>query len=74
MQSPRIRYSESTYDLNTKCLAMMYESACEAAINVMIICSRAACWTSEPSRIARVIMSEIAMIPITLTRVNDVWE
>jgi len=53
---------------------MMYESACEAAINVMIICSRAACWTSEPSRIARVIMSEIAMIPITLTRVNDVWE
>ena len=74
MQSPRIRYSESTNDLNTKCVAMMHESAFEAAImNVMIIFSRAA-WTSEPSRIARVIMPGIAMIPITLTRENDVWE
>ena len=75
MQSPRIRYSESTHNLKTKSVAMMHESAFEAAImNVMTICSRAACWTSEPSRIARVIMPGIAMIPITLTRENDVWE
>jgi hypothetical protein len=68
MRSPRMRYSESTHNLNTECVAMIHESAFEAAImNMTTICSRAACSTSEPSRIARVIMPGIAMMPITLT-------
>lgn len=35
-------------------------------MKTIIICSRAACWTEEPPRIAPVIMPGIAMIPRTL--------
>ena len=35
-------------------------------MNMMIICSLAACWTEDPPRMAPVIIPGIAMIPITL--------
>jgi len=35
-------------------------------MKTMIICSRAACWTEDPPRIAPVIIPGIAMIPSTL--------
>ena len=45
----------------------MHASVLDADImNIMIICSRAACCTSAPPRIAPVIMPGIAIIPITL--------
>jgi len=49
-------------------MATIHESAFDAEImNTMIICSRAACSMSAPSRIARTIMPGTVMIPITLT-------
>ena len=46
---------------------MMHASAQDATImNMMTICSRAACSTSAPPRIAPDIIPGIAMIPVTL--------
>ena len=62
-----MRWSESTHSYNVKSVAVMHASALDADImNMMIICSRAACCTSAPPRIAPVIMPGIAIIPITL--------
>jgi hypothetical protein len=52
---------------------MIHESAFEEEImNMMIICNHVACSTSEPSRIARIIIPGIAMMPITLIREDEV--
>ena len=40
----------------------------EEIMNIMIICSLAACWTEDPPRIAPVIIPGMAMIPRTLDR------
>ena len=57
----RMRCSESIHILSTKCVAVVLESAFEAAImNVMIIRILAACSTFEPSRIAPVIIPGVA--------------
>ena len=45
----------------------MHASALDAtSMNMMIICSRAACCTSAPPRIAPDIIPGIAMMPVTL--------
>ena len=42
----------------------------EEIMNMMTICSRAACSTEDPPRIAPVIMPGMAMMPMTLGRVR----
>jgi hypothetical protein len=52
---------------------MMHDSTLDADImNMIIICSRAACATSAPPRIAPVIVPGMAMMPITLQK-GDKW-
>ena len=68
MRSLRMRCSESTHSYNVKNVAAMHESTVDAdIINMMTICSLAACSTSTPPRIAPVIVPGIEMIPITLS-------
>ena len=68
IRSRRMRRSESTHTIRAKCMATIHEcheSAFDSEImNIMIICSRAACSTSVPSRIACIIMPGIVMMPV----------